>query len=59
MGAREPGQEGGVGQGLLLMWSLTQWKEAGVWGQATHTMLGLLWGLGVDNPEASENRFQA
>ena len=33
MGAREPGQEGGVGQGLLLMWSLTQWKEAGVWGR--------------------------
>ena len=32
MGARESGQEDGVGQGLLLMWSLTQWKEAGIWG---------------------------
>lgn len=28
-------------------------------GQPKLTMLGILWGLGVDNPEASENRFQA
>ena len=28
-------------------------------GAATYTILGILLGLGVDNPEASGNRFQA